>query len=185
MGEQRGSPGHVAFLRAVNVGGRNRLSMAELRTALGDEGLSNVSTVLQSGNVLFDTDRPAEDARDLIEEVVGRAFGLRVCVLVRTAPELEAIARHNPYLASGVSRDPATLHVAFLTEAPVAEATEKVEPDRFLPDSFVVQGREIYLSYPNGSGRSRLTLDYLERRLGTQGTARNWRTVLRLAGRSA
>ena len=106
---------------------------------------------------------------------------MRIAVVVRSGAELAAVAGRNPFLAAGADRDPATLHVAFLSERPAAAAMATLDPDRSPPDAFAVDGREVYLSYPNGSGRSRLTLDYLERRLGVEGTARNWRTVQRLA----
>lgn len=106
---------------------------------------------------------------------------MSIGVIVRAAAELTAIADRNPFLATGQKLDPAMLHVAFLSEHPAAAAVATLDPDRSPPDAFVVDGREVYLSYPNGSARTRLTLDYLERRLRAQGTARNWRTVQRLA----
>jgi uncharacterized protein (DUF1697 family) len=172
---------YVAFLRAVNVGGKNRLSMPDLRAALTARGLEQVSTVLQSGNVLFHSAEPEHVAAGTIGDTIEEAFGLHIWVVVRAAAELTAIAERNPFLATGQKLDPATLHVAFLSEHPAAAAVATLEPDRSPPDAFVVDGREVYLSYPNGSGRTRLTLDYLERRLKAQGTARNWRTVQRLA----
>ena len=103
-------------------------------------------------------------------------------MIARSAADLAAVAGRNPFLRGGRELDPATLHVAFLSERPSAAAVRSLDPDRSPPDAFAVEGREVYLSYPNGSGRSRLTLSYLERALGARGTARNWRTVLRLAG---
>jgi uncharacterized protein (DUF1697 family) len=172
---------YAALLRAVNVGGKNRLPMAELRTELSARGLEDVSTVLQSGNVLFHSAKAESAVAATIAEAIDKAFDLRVGVVVRTAEELETVAGRNPFLGSGRELDPATLHVAFLSARPTAAAVATLDPDRSPPDSFVVVDRDVYLQYPKGSGRSRLTLDYLERRLGTQGTARNWRTVLRLA----
>lgn len=172
---------YIALLRAVNVGGKNRLSMAELRAALSARGLEEVSTVLQSGNVLFRSAEPEHAAAARVGEAIEEAFGLRVGVIVRSAAELAAVAVRNPFLETGRELDPATLHVAFLSDRPTEKAVATLEPDRSPPDAFVVDGREVYLSYPNGSGRSRLTLGYLEQRLGAQGTARNWRTVRRLA----
>jgi uncharacterized protein (DUF1697 family) len=172
---------YTALLRAVNVGGKNRLPMAELRHALSAGGLECVSTVLQSGNVLFRSAEPEHAAAARIGDTIEEAFGLRVAVVVRSAAELAAIAVGNPFLETTNELDPATLHVAFLAERPSAAAVATIDPNRSPPDSFVVDGREVYLSYPNGSGRTRLTLDYLERQLGTRGTARNWRTVQRLA----
>ena len=171
----------VVLLRAVNLGGTNRIPMAELRAALGARGFEDVSTILASGNVLLRSTEPervvAEEVGDTIEE----SFGVRVPVVVRSGGELASVVGRNPFLTTGVDRDPATLHVAFLSEQPAAAAAATLDPDRSPPDAFAVDGREVYLSYPNGAGRSRLTLDYLERLLGVGGTVRNWRTVQRLS----
>ena len=171
----------VGLLRAVNVGGKNRISMAELRDALRACGLDQVSTVLQSGNVLFQSTEPEQAVASRIGQAIEDEFGLRIGVVVRSVDALSAVvAVGNPLLATRRELDPATLHVTFLSELPAAAAVAKLDPDRSPPDAFVVDGREVFISYPNGSGRSRLTLDYLERVLGVQGTARNWRTVQRL-----
>jgi uncharacterized protein (DUF1697 family) len=171
----------VAFLRAVNVGGRNRIPMAELRAALEAAGLEDVSTVLQSGNVVFDASCSEVAAAAAIRTAIAEAFGLDVGVIVRTAAQMHHITEVNPFLGGGARRDPVTLHVAFLDAKPAARAVAMLDPDRSPPDAFEVRGREVYLSYMGGSGRSRLTLGYLEQTLGVQGTARNWRTVERLA----
>ena len=172
---------YVALLRAVNVGGKNRVPMVELRAALSERGFEHVSTVLASGNVLFRSAEPELAAAARVGDAIEEAFGLRVGVVVRSSAELAAVYGRNPFIATGREVDPATLHVAFLSAHLATAAVATLDPNRSPPDTFVVDGREVYLSYPNGSGRSRLTLDYLERRLGTQGTARNWRTVERLA----
>jgi uncharacterized protein (DUF1697 family) len=171
----------AALLRAVNVVGKNRIPMTDLRAALSARGLEHVSTVLQSGNLFFHSAGPEQAVAALIRETIEEAFGLRIGVIVRTAAQFAAVADSNPFLATGRKLDPTTLHVAFLSEQPTAAAVARLDPDRSPPDAFIVDGREVYLSYPDGSGRSRLTLDYLERLLGVEGTARNWRTVQRLA----
>jgi len=171
----------VALLRAVNVGGRNRVPMKELRAALEAAGLRDVSTVLQSGNAVFDASGSDAEVAAAIRSAIAEAFGLDVGVVVRTAAEMRRIAGANPFLEGGDTRDPATLHVAFLEAEPTVTAAAGLDPHRSPPDACVVRGREVYLSYPGGSGRSRLTLGYLEGTLGIQGTARNWRTVERLA----
>jgi uncharacterized protein (DUF1697 family) len=171
----------VALLRAVNVGGRNRVPMALLREALAKRGLEDVSTILQSGNVLLRTGKAESTTARLVGDTIEAAFGVRVVVVVRSAAEFAAVAAGNPFLAAGSEQDEATLHIAFLSKRPTAAAVAKLDPDRSPPAAFAVEGREVYLSYPDGYGRSRLTLDYLEQVLGVQGTARNWRTVQRLA----
>lgn len=172
---------YVALLRAVNVGGNNRVPMAPLRAALEASGLDGVCTILQSGNVVFRTGKSKSVAATLVGDTIDDAFGVRVVVVLRSAAELAAVASSNPFLAADSGRVPTTLHVAFLSKRPSASAIAKLDPDRSPPDECAVKGREAYLSYPSGSGRSRLTLDYLERVLGVRGTARNWRTVQRLA----
>jgi uncharacterized protein (DUF1697 family) len=172
---------YVALLRAVNVGGRNSVSMAKLREALAGRGLEDVSTVLQSGNVVFSSSKSEAAVTKLVQETMAESFGIEGGVLVRSAAEMKAAAAKNPFLKRGEERDPKTLHVAFLVRPPAKAAVAKLDPDRSPPDAFDVRGREVYLSYPNGSGRTKLSLSYLERVLGVEGTARNWRTVLRLA----
>lgn len=171
---------YAALLRAVNVGGRNRVPMAELRAALSAQGLEAVSTVLQSGNVFLDSPEPERAVAATVRATILGAFALDVAVVVRSQRELAEIADSNPF--EGLERgDPATFYVAFLDAVPPDGKVALLDPDRSAEDAFVVSGREVYLHYPRGSGRSRLTLGYLERVLGTSGTARNWRTVQRLA----
>jgi uncharacterized protein (DUF1697 family) len=155
--------------------------MAKLRDALTDAGLEEVSTVLQSGNVVFRSRKSSTAVAKVVAGTIEEAFGLKIGVVIRSAAELAAIAAYNPFLVGGDDRDPKTLHVAVLSARPTAAAVAKLNPDRSPPDAFAVDGREVYLSYPDGSGRSKLTLDYLERTLGVTGTARNCRTVQRLA----
>jgi uncharacterized protein (DUF1697 family) len=116
----------------------------------------------------------------VVAGTIEEAFGLEIGVAIRSAAELAAAAAANPFLGDGPGRDTKTFHVAFLSARPRAAAVAKLDPERSPPDAFAVHGREVYLSYPSGSGRTKLTLDYLEKTLGVTGTARNWRTVQRL-----
>ena len=172
---------YVALLRAVNVAGKNRIRMGELRKALAANGFENVTTVLQSGNVLLDSSASEQETAATVRATIVEAFGLEIEVVVRSRTEFTAVARTNPFLGRAEEVEPSTLHVAFLDAQPAVAEVVALDRDRAPPDALIVSGREVYLSYPNGSGRSRLTLDYLERALGRRGTARNWRTVLRLA----
>jgi uncharacterized protein (DUF1697 family) len=170
---------YVGLLRGVNVGGKNRIPMPELREVFADLGHEGVRTYVQSGNVVFDSrsTSPNEVAAG-IEHAVSETFGLTISVLVRTRRELERVAGTNPFPTKDVA--PTSLHVAFLADRPSAKAVRALDPKRSPPDEFVVRGREIYLRFPGGSARSKLTIDYFERALGTRATARNWNTVLKL-----
>jgi uncharacterized protein (DUF1697 family) len=172
-------PTYVALLRAVNVGGRAQLDMAQLRQAVAGLGHEDVVTYIQSGNlVLRSASRSAAKVAVGIEERIEEVFGMTVAVVVRTSAELADVAAGNPFLASGA--DPKTLHVGFLAGRPTAAEIARLDPQHASPDEFVVHDREIYLSCPNGLGRSKLTTDYFERRLGTALTVRGWGTVTKL-----
>ncbi len=169
----------VALLRGINVGGKNKVSMPELRSLLESMGLENVASYVQSGNVVFRS--AAGDARRLaaqIEQRVGDEFGVRPKVLMRTPAELDAIVGRNPYLSR--ASDLSKLHVVFLGGKTSAGKAAELDPKRSPPDEFSLDGREIYLHLPNGAARTKLTIDYFERRLGTDATARNWKTLVAL-----
>jgi uncharacterized protein (DUF1697 family) len=170
----------VALLRGINVGAGRRVPMGGLRELAEQLGLTEVATHVQSGNLVFST-RSFDEARiaSSLEAAIATAFGVTPPVIVRTGAELASIAAAHPF-AAGELR-PAMLHVAFLRDAPSKAALASLDPARSPGDRFTLAGRELYLHYPNGSGRSKLTLDYIERRLATVATARNWRTVQQLA----
>jgi uncharacterized protein (DUF1697 family) len=169
----------LALLRGVNVAGRSMLSMAELKSQLDASGLPDVRTHLNSGNLLLlpGLTEPAELAR-LIQQVIRDRFDLEIGVIIRTREELEDVVARNPLLEPGVTGT--QLHGIFLAETPDERQVADLDHNRSLPDRFVVSGKEIYVHYPRGSGRSKLNLDYFERTLGVIGTARNWNTVTRL-----
>lgn len=171
---------YAALLRAVNVGGKNSVPMERLRAVL-EERFADVSTLLQSGNVLLSSTESEPAISAGVSGAIASAFDLRIPVIVRSAAEIATIVSTNPFLALSAKPDVTTLHVAFLLERPRAADLQGLDPDGSPPDACRVSRRDVYLSYPNGSARTRLTLGYLERSLGVQGTARNWRTVLRIA----
>jgi uncharacterized protein (DUF1697 family) len=169
----------VALLRGINVGGKNRVPMAQLKSLLASLGHEDVVTYIQSGNVVFRS--PVSDARKVgaaIEKRIAEEFEGPASVLIRTPAELRAVAKRNPFLKAGV--DASKLHVVFLDRSPKKSAVADLDPERSPPDEFEVRGSEIYLHLPNGAGRSKLTVDYFEKRLDVRGTARNWRTLTKL-----
>jgi len=168
----------LALIRGINVGGRSMLSMADLRSALSEAGFVDARTHLQSGNLLLTPRSEPNRLAKTLEQTIEEGFGLRVRVITRTRKELEAIIARNPFLKPGMK--PSTLHAVFLESAPTAGKVAALDPDRSPPDRFAVSGKEIYVHYPEGSGRSKLALDYFEHKLGLAGTARNWNTVTKL-----
>ena len=170
---------YLALLRAINLGAVNKVPMKELRSMFEDLGYEDVRTHLQSGNVVFEG--KSSSSKKLVAEIEGaisKTFDLEVPVIVRTRRELERIAGGNPFPTGGAKAT--SLHVMFLTEPASAKAIKTLDPDRSPPDEFEVKGGEIYLRFPKGSGRSKLTIDYFEKKLGTKATARNWNTVMKV-----
>jgi uncharacterized protein (DUF1697 family) len=164
---------HVALLRGINVGGHNKLPMAELRALCEGLGWSDVRTYIQSGNVVFEAKRPDPEA---LARAIRESYGFEVPVILRTGPELVAARDAQPWGRAGTEH--AT--VVFLSARPAARAIAKLDPQRSPPDRFEVLGKEVHLLCPNGVARSKLTIDWFEAALGVRATARNWRTLGKL-----
>ena len=170
---------YVALLRGINVGGRNKLPMRELTAMFVEAGCEDVRTYIQSGNVVFRADPSLADGLSArIAAAIAASHGYQIPVVIRTAADLASVVRGNPFLADGT--DPTKLHVGFLAQAPDPTKVASLDPDRSPPDAFDVRGDEVYLHFPNGVARSKLTNAYFDRTLGTVSTVRNWRTVCKL-----
>ncbi len=157
--------------------------MDALRGIFGALGHRDVTTYIQSGNVVFRTLR--EDQGILVDEIrsaLASEIGDRVGVVLRTAEQLALVVGHNP-LDDG--REARGLHVTFLAQPPDPTRMEAITSVAGVPDEFRQVGREIFLYCPNGYGRTKLTTDFFERRLGISATTRNWRTVTTLARMAA
>ena len=172
---------YIALLRGINVGGSRKIHMADLRELFVRAGCVEVTSYIQSGNVVFaHPGEAAGEVASLLEREIQSATGFDVPVVLRTVAELDAVVEANPY--PGV--EPTKLHVVFLAEPPPPAAVSAFDAACFAPEEFAVVGREVYLHLPDGMGRAKLP-PALPLIRGT-GTARNWRTVLKLAelGRS-
>jgi uncharacterized protein (DUF1697 family) len=167
----------VVLLRGINVGGKS-LPMAALREIMASLGHGDVSTYIQSGNALMNSDRSDRDelAEELSDEIE-RVLGLDVTVILRTPAELATALTVNPFRSVA---ETARVTITFLSAVPDPAAVAKLEPDRFAPDRFELIGSDLFMHYPGGIGRSKMTLDYFEKRLGVRGTARNLNTVAKL-----
>lgn len=175
-------PVHLALLRAVNVGGRNPIRMAGLCALLVELGFLDVRSVLQTGNLVFRCGAQGRTGAELeafLEAQAGQRHHLHTDFFVRTEKEWKQIIANNPF-GEEAKRDPSHLLVVFLKRAPSAKEAEQVQAAISGPEIVCVNGREVYIVYPAGIGRSRVTNAFVERKLGTRGTARNWNTVLKL-----
>ena len=171
----------VCILRGINVSGYNKIPMPALKAMFGKLGFGNVSTYIQSGNVMFEDGKglATDELVKMISAGIAEQFGFTVPVIVRTGEEMERIAAGNPFLKEdGI--DAEKLHVTFLAETPSPAALEAISKYDYSPDRFIIAGREVYLYCPGGYGNTRLSNSFFESKLKVTATTRNWRTVLRL-----
>ncbi len=173
-------PSHIALLRGINVGGKNKLPMKQLVEIFEELGCTEVTSYIQSGNVIFRAGVTlAREIPDTVSGEIARRFGYKVPVVLRRASGLRQVLARNPLLQAGMNTK--MLAVAFLATRPSAARVRSLDPDRSPPDTFAVHGREIYLCFPNGVARTKLTNQYFDKRLETICTVRNWATVRKLA----
>ena len=170
----------AALLRGINIGPNKRISMSDLRSIVEGLGYTDVETYLQSGNVVFTPGKKGDHAERL-SEAIEKETGHKVAVLVRTAKELAGVMAANPYPVT----DPTKVVVAFLGEQVELGQLGLGDLAPYLPDELTLHGRELYVSVPNGQGRSKLMEALVRRRMPTTITVRNWRTVEALAEMTA
>ena len=166
----------AALLRGINIGPNKRISMATLRSLVESLGHTDVETYLQSGNVVF-TPKGRGDHAARLSQAIAAETGHDVAVLLRTGDELAKVVEASPYAVS----DPTKVVVVFMEDELELGQLGLGDLAPYLPDELTVHGREVYVSVPNGQGRSKLMEALVKRRLPTTITVRNWRTVEALA----
>jgi uncharacterized protein (DUF1697 family) len=176
-------PMHVALLRGVNVVGRTMVAMSDLRVLLGEMGFADVRSLLQSGNLVFRTDRRLTSTsleRMLEAETTKRLGRESPTYMVRSPAEWNALIDANPFPAAA-KRDPSHLLVMFLKTPAAASNVKALRAAIRGPETIQAIGKHLYVIYPDGVGKSKLTHGLIERLLGIRATGRNWNTVLKLA----
>jgi uncharacterized protein (DUF1697 family) len=167
---------YVALLRGINVGGKSKVAMAALRDVCESAGCEDVVTYIQSGNVVLKSKLTADKLRTVLEAAIAAEFGFNPAVMIRTAKEMAAVVKANPY----ADADEKIIHVGFLHAAPNAATKKCLAAIDCTPEEVAAVGRDLYLHLPNGMGRAALPVQ-LERCLRpTPVTVRNWRTVKKL-----
>jgi uncharacterized protein (DUF1697 family) len=180
---------HIALLRGINVGGRNKVAMADLRAVAAGLGHTDVATYIQSGNVVFTSAGGSTEAlAAALEEAIAGSLGVKPAVVVLTRDDLAQVVRDNPYPDEA---NPKMVHAVFFRGPVPAGAAEAVEAGQRRAaergggrDSARIVGGTLFVHTPDGFGRSELALYLLGRSAGpcAAGTARNWATVTKLLG---
>lgn len=170
----------VALLRAVNLGSHNKISMADLKDVAAGAGLKEPRTLLQSGNLVFETSaKSSASLEKLLESALAKELDLKTPVVVRSTAEWRAAVDANPYAREAKS-DPGHLVLMPLKAKPVAGGLAALTSAIKGRETARVVGSELYLVYPDGIGHSKLTNLLIEKKLGVVGTGRNWNTVQKL-----
>lgn len=172
---------YIAILRGINVGGKRRLKMDDLKALFKELGFKEVHTYIQSGNVIFHASEKEPDTTisEKIEQAILEKFDLKVPVIVRTASELNEAISSNPFYTSR-TEDIDRLHLTFLKKFPSAEGIEKAKAANYAPDDFKVHGKDVFLFCSGKYSDSKLSNTFFESKLKVPATTRNWKTVLKL-----
>jgi uncharacterized protein (DUF1697 family) len=167
---------YVAFLRGINVGGKNKIKMETLRASVEKLGFENVETYINSGNIVFETSK-TDDKKlaERIETAIEKEFGLNIKTMVRARSEIENLVKNNPF--DGQFENDKDLHVFFLDEEMPAEKRELLLSNNSETETYHVEGREIYCLLKVSVLDSLMGKDYIGKKLKVSATARNWRTV--------
>lgn len=170
----------ISMLRGINLGAHNRVKMDVLRELYNSLKLRDAQTYVQSGNVIFGTDeKNLEQLAKRIEKAVEREFGFQSDVILRTTAELRRVIARNPF-AKRKGIEPSRLLVNFLGSEPGADACKALRSLKIDPEEIFIDGRELYIYYPNGMARPKLSWPTIDRILQTRGTGRNWNSVTNL-----
>ncbi len=167
----------ISMLRGINVSGKNRISMAALKSLYESLGLTRVVTYVQSGNVVFDcAETDAAQLASAIEAGIRQTLGLSVPVLLRDKSCFHRLIESNPF-STQRNEDPTKLHITFLADAPSGQAISNLVAPAGSTDEFRLDDRELYLFCPGGYGETKLSNSFFERKLKVTATTRNWKTV--------
>lgn len=165
-------PTYIVLLRAVNVGGRNKVPMADLRAAASDAGFGDVATHVQSGNLICSSRKGPPAVAKAVQKLIADEFGHDIEVIVRTPDALAALVAANPW----PDADPKQSGVVFLA----GECDGELDAARFEPDVCRATGADVFVNCPTTFASTKLTAGWVEKQSGQAGTRRNWNTVHKL-----
>ena len=172
----------IALLRGINVGGKNKMAMSDLRELATSLAFRNPRTVLQSGNLVFEAASASKPngLEQKLELIVKNRLGIELDCVIRTASAWQKIIESNPFFREA-EEDPGHLLLMCMKDMPAVDRIKTLQSKILGREIIRAIGPNLYLIYPDGIGRSKLTNAMIERELGVRGTARNWNTVTKLA----
>ena len=169
----------IALLRGINVGGHNKIPMAELRTMCSDIGWQDVATYIQSGNILFGAKGTISSLEKQLGEAIASHFGHRIHIIVRPAAAWPLYLRLNPFPEASEA-EPNRVMLALARNKLPPDTAENLQQYATSGESIAQRTDSLWIHYASGSARSKITPALLDRLAGSPVTTRNWRTVLKL-----
>jgi uncharacterized protein (DUF1697 family) len=171
---------YIGLLRAINLGAHNKIAMSDLKALLAALGFENPKTLILSGNIVFSAPpQPTAKLEKVLQDATAKHLGVTTEYFVRTSSEWQSAIAANPFRAEA-TRDPARVVMMCLKEAPAAASLKALQAAIKGREVVKAKGPHAYFVYPDGMGRSKLTMTLIEKTLATRGTARNWNTVIKL-----
>jgi len=168
----------IAILRGINVGGKRKILMADLKSICEKLGLKKVTTYIQSGNLIFESEKSNSELENELEKAISEKYGFDVPVIVRMQKELEHSIKNNPFF--GKDADINQLHLTFLKEKPNKVNFDKILNFNCDPDNFKIIDKDVFIFCTGKYHESKLTNNFFEKQLKVGATTRNWKTVLKL-----
>ncbi len=170
----------ISLLRGINVGGHKKIKMADLRDLYQELGFENTKTLLQSGNAVFQTDiNDLQEIKTMIQEGIQAHFGFQVEIILRTPEDMQAILSDHPFTEEQIA-DPGKISFVYLESEPSEPSVDDLKFHNTGEEIIHAKGRELYIFYTDGKGKSKLDNSRIERALEIKGTARNWNTTQKI-----
>jgi len=171
----------IAILRGINVGGKRKILMVDLKLLFEDLGFINITTYIQSGNVIFNSETKLTDIQitEKIENAITNKYGFTVPVIIKSIKEIEESIIENPFYQKD-NQDINKLHLTLLKEQPTSENQMKTESYNYEPDKFAIKGKNVFIFCKGKYHQSKLTNNFFENKLKVSATTRNWKTILKL-----
>src|SRR5690606_26753229 len=168
----------IAILRGINVGGKKKILMADLRILCENLGWTNVKTFIQSGNLIFNATEENAELGKRLENAITEKYGFDVPVMLRNSEEVQTLIDKNPFYDK--QAELGRLHITFLNEKPIAENVKQLETCNYQPDKFVMGDKEVFIFCKGKYHESKLTNNFIEKKLKVTATTRNWKSLLKL-----
>lgn len=168
---------YIAILRGINVGGQKKIKMEELKALYEALGFKNITTYIQSGNMIFESpETNLQKIKDKIEHKMKSSLGFDVVVFIKTKKDFEKLLSKNPFIKQDVN----SLYVTFLSDIPYEIPVDEIKKAKDSAEEFFISGKEVFLFCPNGYGRTKLSNNFFEKKLKLSATTRNWKTINKL-----